>query len=945
MAGLPLAFASPWVLLALLALPVIWYLLRLTPPKPRSEFFPPFVILEQLRATEDTPAQSPWWLTLLRLAMAALVILAMAGPVFNPGETPLRGEGPLLVVIDDGWASADSVELVQKSALSMVSAAEEAGRTVAIARTTDLADVAIEPLRAADARALLESGDNRAARPDHTLTAQRVQTAIAQTQFGEAVFFSDGLARREETRALLGMLATINGPLLLARPQTSSLVALRPVENRPSNMVGTAIRSDSAASLPLRITAYDKNGLPLATAPALFAAGETEADFELSQPVEIRNQIVRVVVDNAQNAGAVQLLDDSNRRRVVGLISGQSADISQPLLSPLYYINRALLPFSDLRAADTANIDEAVDDLLNQNVSAMVLADVGTLPEQAREQITGFLEEGGLVIRFAGPRLAANPASALLPVELVQGDRFIGGALSWETPKSVAPFEPASPFFGLKTPGDVTVSRQVLALQSQDLENRTWARLEDGTPLVTASQLGEGWLVLFHVNSDNNWSNLPLSGTFVEMLRRTVNLARSTGVKPLDDAQLRLPPMEVLDGRGSMVPPPLGVKPLVLEGTAEPQVSLENPPGFYGTEDGFRALNLMGEADTLTTLQPSMVPAGTQTMTLATSSSFTLRPWLLLAAMVLFLADCLAVLWFAGLLKGSAGKPAKPLARPASANSAILLAAILGLFAWGGAYVPEAMAQSATAEDGLDYSAALRTRFAYVVNGNDEIDRISRAGLLGLTRFVASRTALEPGDPVGVDVATDELSFYPFLYWAVDQGTPSPGEEAMARVDAYMKQGGTVLFDTRDQISGVLNNGSGGNRKLREILASLDVPPLEPVPSDHVLTKAFFLLDSFPGRFQGGDLWVEQIGAADEAELRPARAGDGVSTIMITSNDFAGAWAIDEQSRSLLPITPPVPGQREYAFRVGVNIVMYTMTGNYKADQVHVPALLERLGQ
>ncbi|MCB1423617.1 MAG: DUF4159 domain-containing protein [Nitratireductor sp.] len=941
MAGLPLAFASPWVLLALLALPIIWYLLRLTPPKPRSEFFPPYVILERLKATEDTPAKSPWWLTLLRLAMAALAILAMAGPILNPGETPLKGEGPLLMVIDDGWASAGSTEIVQKTALSMLETAEESGRPVAIVKTTDPADVSLEPLRATEARGLLEAGSNRSVRPDHAIAAQRIRTAMATTTFGEAVFFSDGLTRNDGTRSLLDTLATIDGPLLVARPDTSSLVAVRPVENQPSSMTGTAIRADSGSSLPLRITAYDKNGLPLAIAQTLFSAGETETRFELAQPVEVRNQIVRIVAEGANNAGAVQLLDDSNRRRVVGLISGQSVDVSQPLLSPLYYINRALSPFSDLRFADTANTDEAVDDLLNQNVSAMVLADVGTLPVKAREQITEFLDKGGLVIRFAGPRLAANPASALLPVELVQGDRFIGGALSWETPKSVAPFEPASPFFGLDTPQDVSVSRQVLALQSQDLENRTWARLEDGTPLVTANQLGAGWLVLFHVNSDNNWSNLPLSGTFVEMLRRTVNLARSTSIGPLEDAQLRLPPMEVLDGKGVPVPPPVGVKPLVLEGNIEPRVTLENPPGLYGTEDGFRALNLIGEAETLTTLEEAMLPAKAQSTTLATSASLSLRPWLLLAAMVLFLADCLAVLWFAGLIRNASN--ARPRTVPAA--SAILLAAGLGLFASAGSFVSPAMAQSTAAEDGLDYSAALRTRFAYVVNGNDEIDRISRAGLLGLTRFVSSRTALEPGDPVGVDVSTDELSFYPFLYWAVDPAAPAPEEETMARVDAYMKQGGTVLFDTRDQISGVLNSGSGGNQKLREILATLDIPPLEPVPSDHVLTKAFFLLDSFPGRYQGGDLWVEQIGTADENETRPARAGDGVSTIMITSNDFAGAWAIDEQNRSLMPITPPVPGQREYAFRVGVNIVMYTMTGNYKADQVHVPALLERLGQ
>jgi hypothetical protein len=166
-----------------------------------------------------------------------------------------------------------------------------------------------------------------------------------------------------------------------------------------------------------------------------------------------------------------------------------------------------------------------------------------------------------------------------------------------------------------------------------------------------------------------------------------------------------------------------------------------------------------------------------------------------------------------------------------------------------------------------------------------------------------------------------------------------------------MKQGGTVLFDTRDAAETVpgLNgeNRGPGMMALREILSSLDIPELEPVSRDHVLTKTFFLLKDFPGRFSSGQLWVEALPQADEDEgNRPARASDGVSSIIITSNDFAGAWAARPDGQPMLPIgTPAEPRQREFAFRAGVNIVMYTLTGNYKADQVHVPALLERLGQ
>ena len=242
-------------------------------------------------------------------------------------------------------------------------------------------------------------------------------------------------------------------------------------------------------------------------------------------------------------------------------------------------------------------------------------------------------------------------------------------------------------------------------------------------------------------------------------------------------------------------------------------------------------------------------------------------------------------------------------------------------------------------------AAISKTRLAYVVTGNGSIDSVSRAGLSGLTRFLIEKTALEPAEPAGVDIATDELAFYPLLYWPIDASVPAPAASTLARIDAYMKNGGTVLFDTRDALSSGFGGTSPANQRLREILSAMNVPPLEPVPADHVLTKSFFILSGFPGRYNSSPLWVEaSLSATNEGE-RPVRTGDGVSPILITGNDMAGAWAIGSDGNYILPTVPNSPLQRTYALRSGVNIMMYMLTGNYKADQVHIPALLERLGQ
>ena len=97
--------------------------------------------------------------------------------------------------------------------------------------------------------------------------------------------------------------------------------------------------------------------------------------------------------------------------------------------------------------------------------------------------------------------------------------------MSWSAPQRLAAFPQGSPFAGLPVPDDVTVSRQVLAEPSPQLDGFTWARLADGTPLVTAAPLGGGRVVLMHVPPDADWSNLPLSGLFPDMLNRLVQLA------------------------------------------------------------------------------------------------------------------------------------------------------------------------------------------------------------------------------------------------------------------------------------------------------------------------------------------------------------------------------------------------------------------------------------
>jgi len=933
-AGLPLTFAEPLLLLGLLSLPVLWWLLRVMPPRPRRIEFPPTRLLFDIAPKEETPSRTPWWLTALRLAAAALVIMAAAGPIWNP-RTGLGGSrAPLVILLDDGWSAASSWDTRIKAADELIANADNDRRGVALLPLSESArDMTL--MAAGAARVALRQLAPKPYSVERVETLPALERFLKATGDSEIAWLSDGIDTGRGTEFLESLGKTVGERILtIFEGGASTPLALVAAENAAAKMIVKVLRTDTGVATGT-VRAIDAKGSPIGEARYAFAPQEREAEAAFDLPVELRNDIARLEISGERSAGAVQLLDKRWRRRAIGVVSGATSDTAQPLLASTFYLARALSPFADVRLGDRGAPQQVITQFLDQRLPMIVLADVGTLSPEIRERLGAWIDRGGVLVRFAGPRLA-QADDDLVPVRLRRGGRSLGGSLTWEKPQHLASFAADGPFAGLQVPKDITVSRQVLAEPDAVLSTRSWASLEDGTPLVTGEHRGKGVVSLFHVGADSRWSDLPMSGSFVEMLRRLVDMSGYTsapGAGVATEAGVELvAPLRTLDGFGAFGPPPSTAKPMPAD--YRDRATPDHPPGFYGSAESPIAVNTLANADRIAPLDTSSLRARRATYTNAEPRD--LRGILLSSSLALFLIDAVIV---AMLGAGIAGLLRR---RAATALLAfgIAMTAIMA--------VPSPL--RAETNDDFAIKAVSQTRLAYVVTGNADVDAIVKSGMAGLTLFLAQRTALEAGDPVGIDPARDELAFFPLIYWPIVPGAPKPPRDAINRIDAYMKQGGTVVFDTRDAIEAPGDNSASqtpGMQSLREILSSLDVPEIEPVPREHVLTKTFYLLRDFPGRYNSGQTWVETLPREDddEAASRPARGGDGVSPIIITSNDLAGAWAMRPDGQPMLPLTPGEPRQREFAFRAGVNIVMYTLTGNYKADQVHVPALIERLGQ
>ena len=944
-------FLYPVLLAGLLLLPVLWLIIRSAPRRPRKIVFPAALLLIGAAHNRRNAEHAPLWQTILRSLILLALILAAAHPVLNKTDYAPEN-GAILVMVDNSWSGAAHWPQYQQGMKQIVNQARLNNQSIFIGVTAPEATGANSsdlpplqgPLSPHDAQNAFDRLQPHPWAPAYAALA----TTIADRQditnaIAGAILLTNNIDA--PGKATLATDLSAVSPLIVVHPGAeihNGTIVISALARNRNGMTVTLSHNVQPAARQTTLVARNDRGQIVLRHPLTIAQQTARTRIEVPLPGDIANAIQTVGLSDIESAAALFQTGAKWQQRKVGIVV--SSGEGPVLLSDRYFfLDRAISPYASITYG-------TLDSLLGQKPD--ILVTTGTIPGLGSQQgaLAQWIDNGGMLVRFAGST-TSSPDDRFLPVTLRLGNRDFGGSMSWERPKHLTRFGENSPFSGLPVPEEITVTRQLLAEPDRDIVAKTWARLTDGTPLITSIAQNAGRIVLFHVTPWSDWSNLPMSGLFVEIWQRLLPLASPENPSS-PQIQTLLAPQSILDGFGRAHQPDPTVLPLQTDSEIP---GPRHPPGIYGQNGQAIAYNL---GPYLTGLDvPVRWPDQAQIKTLSDDNQVDLATLCVFLAFCLFLLDTLILIItgannrFQGHQRGkkmtkdlakadrnaamqSTTFAARPTSRPTTRTLFMLFLVSAGapLILAGLGRVPPAHAQEENVTP-RDFQAALHPRLAYMETGVAAIDRLSHAGLAGLTDTLRKRTAADLAAPVMINPQTDDLGFYPLIYWPLAEGQNELSIYGREQLNRYLANGGMILIDTRDR--------EVEPARLRSLLAGIEIPTLARAPRNHIIFRSFYLLDQAYGRFDA-TLWVD---------ARPDPRLDGVASVLFGGNDWAASWV---QTRLELeqygtatrnPIDDISPRQHELALRFGVNLVIYALTGSYKGDQVHLPAILERLGR
>lgn len=896
-----LTLTFPWILFALVGVPLLWRVLKAAPPPPRVVRFPGLFFLQGLQNRQETPGIMPLWLLVLRSLLVVALILAAAGPVWRPQGATAPPERPLWVLLDNSFAAQGQWDRILATADRLVTLAFAVGRPVAWRALAPQPD-GTQPggvLNPAEWQKVQRTLQPSPLLPELAATLQSPPDILKQP--ADVVIVSAGLLPGAKTAWWLGQLQAFGTPQVIVPGGNPPAVAFTGLDWQGDTATVTLSRWQVGGTLPQSVRLVDAQGAAVAEAPVTFAGDDRKTKVSMRLPADVARTVRQVRLSGEAALGGLWLTGGGWALPPVGIIGDGAGTAS--LTDERHYVRQALA------TAGIRSTTAPLDQLLEEGTAVLVWPDSAVLATAERQRLADAVANGLVLVRLAGDNLAAaSGLDPLLPVRLRPGKRVLGGKVGGEATQTLAAYTDKTPLAGLQVPDNVQVNAQVVAVPDPDLPGRTWATMADGTPLVTARPEGRGWLVLLHTTATPAWCTLVYSGGFVDIWRQLARLGMAGG-------QLQggpdLQPFKMLDAAGQLQTPGLRAKALPVAGEL-PVPGLLHPPGLYGGA-GEVALNMGPAAAAL--LSPVRDVVGNVPVITGVDAPRPLWPWLLLAAFLLLVLDTLLTLRLRGLLA------------PAS---------VLFLLCAGQASAQrldqlQLLYQLQQRQQPAQPQAPPLDRIGWISSGDAAVDRTTEQGLATLSRILAARTSVELAPPAQVKPGQGVLARYALVYWPLAGPPPVLAAAARDELADWLRHQGMLFIDTRAAASPA--QAAERLQQVNGLLGELGIAAVQPVDDGHVLHRTFYLLQRFPGRWTADTLHVPPAG--DDP--------DPVAPVVVGGNDYAAAWAMATDGRPAVAALPQGALQREQALRVGVNVMLYALTGTYKSDQIHLDTILRRL--
>ncbi len=910
-----LQFLSPFMLGFLLLLPALWWLLKIIPPKPKHVKFAGTFLLKDIKEKDHEKRSMPLWLLLLRMAIITLFIIAFAGPFYNNQEQTDKASAPIsIIIIDNGWSAAQNWSAIKSDLTSLSKKrALENEETLYLLTTTKASNQALEPKPLNGLNDIAGTIETLSVNPwqNTFIHVQKQMNSLTKRHADFNLYYMDDGYLGEQEIDFLNAQDNLN--FYTVKDATALIMIDKNTNEAPS--IYNALNSDdvfrdaSHRLVKSRNDAIDQGTILLNTrantnipSPFEFAEDETRHPIKTGElPEDIADQVKALSIQGQNHLGGSYHFTQDSAPKTIGLLGNDLGD-KRDFLNGYFYIDKALSPFHTIIYGDVNALTDKAD--------VIIMTDTDLLTENTVPLLESFMTKGGIVIRFADDDLADGKFKELSPVTLRTTNRQLGSSFSWETPQKISHYNEETIFNTLPLSQDITITRQLLAEPSLALQNKSWAFLEDGTPIITATEKENGWLFLYHSNLDPAWSNLALSGVFQEQLKKIVTLSYRNNKTSTAQNNKYFYVTKRYTGFGELQDPKGYEARITTENTIN-KLSDTIPPGVYSNGFETRILQL---SDSIKS--PPPVTDNTLSDIKSTESveyygglNFITYKHLLMILALLFIT--IEAFWYCGFFK----------------RLKAISVVVVMLFVGFTFHTTEAHASQGK-KDSPAYLSS-HAVLAYVITGDATIDRLSKFGLEALVRETKRRTIADVEAVKGINIERDVLNFYPFIYWPLTNTQQPVSKETAAKINNYVSRGGTIFFDTRDGYAGE----TAINSSLQSVISNLPIPTLNKLSDDHVLKRSFYIIKETPGLYDRKTIWYVPTQSTDN---------DGVTPYVIGGNDWASIWATDPAGRPMTQLKNKAY-QRELAYRFGVNMVLYALTGNYKDDQIHIPFILERL--